>query len=78
MKGRYHLGNLGEEGEIILKADLEQGPVASCCEHSHESLCSMKYADFPDELSDYKLLNKDSAPWSYNNNNNNNNNNKIE
>jgi hypothetical protein len=33
--------------------------------HGNETSCSTKCAEFLDQISDYKLLKKDSAPWSY-------------
>jgi hypothetical protein len=39
--------------------------VAGCCEHSNEPMDSIKGGEFVDQLSDYQLLKKDSAPFSY-------------
>jgi hypothetical protein len=38
--------------------------VAVSCKHGNETSDSTKGGDFTDYLSDYQLLNKDSAPWS--------------
>jgi hypothetical protein len=38
--------------------------VAGTCEIDNEPLSFIKYRQFLDSLSDYKLLKKDSAPWS--------------
>jgi hypothetical protein len=37
--------------------------VAGCCEHGNEPPGSIKGEEFLDQLSDYKLLKNDSAPW---------------
>jgi hypothetical protein len=39
-----------------------QGPVAGCCKHDNESSASIRGGKFLDQLSDYQLLKKDSAP----------------
>jgi hypothetical protein len=39
--------------------------VASSCEHGDEHMGSIKGGEFLDKLSDYYLLKKDSASWSY-------------
>jgi hypothetical protein len=38
-------------------------PVVDSCEHGNELSVSIKGGKFIDLLSDYKLLDKDSAPW---------------
>jgi hypothetical protein len=43
---------------------LKQGPVADSCDHSNESSDSIKGRGTVEQLSDYQLRNKDSAPWS--------------
>jgi hypothetical protein len=35
-----------------------------CCEHGNEPSCVIKGGKFLDQLSDYKFLKKDPAPWS--------------
>jgi hypothetical protein len=35
------------------------------CEHGNEGSGSIKRGEFPDYLSDYENLKKDSAPWSW-------------
>jgi hypothetical protein len=40
------------------------GPVVGSCEHSNELSDSIKGEEFLDWLSSYRLLKKDSAPWS--------------
>jgi hypothetical protein len=39
-------------------------PVAGSCEHINETSASIIGRDFLDQLKDYQLLKKDSAPWS--------------
>jgi hypothetical protein len=39
-----------------------EGLVAGFCEHSNESLSTIKGREFLDKLRDYQLLTKDSAP----------------
>jgi len=39
--------------------------VADSCEYGNESWCFIKVGEFLEQLSDYELLKKDSAPWSY-------------
>jgi hypothetical protein len=39
--------------------------VAGSCEHDHEPSGSIKEGEFLDYLSDYQLLKKDSALWSW-------------
>jgi hypothetical protein len=41
----------------------EQGPVMGSSEYGNESSSFMKGWEFPDHLSDYKLLKKDCDPW---------------
>jgi hypothetical protein len=36
---------------------------SGCCEHGNEPLGSTKCREFPDQLRNYRLLKKDSAPW---------------
>jgi hypothetical protein len=36
-----------------------------CCEHDNETSSYLKGSEFLVQLSDYKLLKKDSTPWSY-------------
>jgi len=36
-----------------------------CCQHGNEPSGSIKGRELLDQLSDYKLFKKDSAPWSY-------------
>jgi hypothetical protein len=36
--------------------------VAGRCEHGNEASGSIKFGQFPDYLSDYQFLNKNSAP----------------
>jgi hypothetical protein len=40
------------------------GPVTDPCKHGNESWDSMKGGEFLEQVSDYKLVNKDSTPWS--------------
>jgi hypothetical protein len=40
-------------------------PVTGCCEHGNEPSVSIKGGEFLDQLSEYFLLKKDSAPWSW-------------
>jgi hypothetical protein len=39
--------------------------MAGSCEHGDEPSGSIKYWEFPEQLSDYQLLKDDSASWSY-------------
>jgi hypothetical protein len=38
--------------------------VVGSCEHGNEPSGSIKGGEFLDKMSDYKLINRDSAPWS--------------
>jgi hypothetical protein len=40
-------------------------PVACPCEHDNESSDSMTGEVFLDQLSDYRFLTEESAPWNY-------------
>jgi hypothetical protein len=39
------------------------GPMVGSCEHGNELPSSIKGGEFLDQLSDNKLLKKDSVPW---------------
>jgi hypothetical protein len=39
------------------------GSVAGSCEHGNEPAGYIKAGDFPDYLSDHKLLKRDTVPW---------------
>lgn len=39
-----------------------QGPVAGCCEHGKETLCSIEGRECLDQLGDSQILKKDSVP----------------
>jgi hypothetical protein len=41
-----------------------QQPVPGACEHDNEVLCFIKGCEFLDQLMEYPLLKKGSAPWS--------------
>jgi hypothetical protein len=45
---------------------LGMGLVTGFCEHCDELLVAIKCGKFPDQLSDCKLLKKESAQWSSN------------
>jgi hypothetical protein len=58
---------------IILKCDerfwiepiwFMAGQVSGCCKHNNGFSSSIKGNEFPDQLSNYRLLKKDSGPWS--------------
>jgi hypothetical protein len=40
------------------------GPLAGFCEHANRLFSSIKGGEFLDQLRDYLLFIKDSAPWS--------------
>jgi hypothetical protein len=44
--------------------DLAQGPVEGSCEHGNEHSCSIKCWEIVEWLRNWRLLKKDSAPWS--------------
>jgi hypothetical protein len=44
--------------------DLAQGPVEGACKHGNEPSGSIKCLEILQWLSDWRLLMKDSAPWS--------------
>jgi hypothetical protein len=72
---RDPLGNLASNKKIIFDLkEIECGVVdwtqltedrsTGSCEHSYESLGSMKVGQLPNQLSNYPLLKKDPAAWS--------------
>jgi hypothetical protein len=42
-----------------------QGPVECSCEHGNEPSCSIRCWEILEQLSDWRLFKKNSAPWSY-------------
>jgi hypothetical protein len=77
LKGKDHSEDLGVDGKIISEwifgsvgrcgLDLSgsgQGPAAGSYEHDNELLGSINGKELLDQLSDYQLLIKISAPWS--------------
>jgi hypothetical protein len=45
-------------------SDSGWGPTVGCGDHGYETSVSKKSRKYPDQLSDYHLPKKDSAPWS--------------
>jgi hypothetical protein len=71
LKTRYNLGDLDEEGRIILKLiqrsrvsgcglNSRKGPVVGFCEHRSDPSGSIKDGEFLDQLSSRQFFRKDS------------------